>query len=233
LSRAVYTTKLTAKTPRGNSGTVSKYSSAKLRRASRSVVRIWRPSPNYPLASWRLVRYGKLDVAVAVGHLQIGFAGLDVDFAINSDPRVSWDGKQLAVAIVDEASAIGICDLSGISSMRRLTLEGSAKFPRWSPDDRQVAFQSSMEGKNGIFLQNSDGTGMPERLTTESPTDPQIPWSWSPDGKRFAYTVCKNLMDCGIFTIAVAGERRVETFTDLPGAAQYNAAFSRDGRWMA
>ena len=51
------------------------------------------------------------------------------------DLRVSPDGKQLAVTIVDETSSIGIYNLSGTSSLRRLTLEGSNSLPRWSPDE--------------------------------------------------------------------------------------------------
>jgi dipeptidyl aminopeptidase/acylaminoacyl peptidase len=34
-------------------------------------------------------------------------------------------------------------------------------------------------------------------------------------------------------TIALTGERKIETFADQPGSNQYDAAFSPDGRWVA
>jgi Tol biopolymer transport system component len=57
--------------------------------------------------------------------------------------------------------------------------------PAWSPDGRQIAFSSDMDGDFlEIYLMNADGSGV-ARLT-HSPgqdTDP----SWSPDGQRIAF----------------------------------------------
>jgi serine/threonine-protein kinase len=148
--------------------------------------------------------------------------------------RVSKDGKQLALTTSDDGlNTIWIYDLSGTTSLRRLTLEGSNNWPRWSPDGRRLAFFSIREGKSGIFLHNSDGTGASENLTTAAPANTQLPWAFDPAGKILVFTACNNLTDCGIFTIPVEGERKIQTFADEPVSAQYNAAFSPDGRWIA
>ena len=67
-------------------------------------------------------------------------------------PRVSPDGKHVTFGTGDSKEAIvWIYDLSGTSSMRRLTFGGRNRFPIWSADGQRVAFQSDREGDLGIF----------------------------------------------------------------------------------
>ena len=67
--------------------------------------------------------------------------------------------------------------------MTRLTFGGASyRFPRWSPDGHYVVFSSV---GNGIFQARADGASQPHPLT-QSKTR-QIPWSFTPDGKRLAY----------------------------------------------
>src|SRR5262249_25586286 len=98
-------------------------------------------------------------------------------------PRISPDGKRIAFGTsTDKEAIIWIYDLSGTSSMRRLTFGGANRFPVWSRDGRYVAFQSDREGDLGIFWQLADGTGAVERLTTAEKGVSHIPDSWSFDG---------------------------------------------------
>jgi Tol biopolymer transport system component len=52
----------------------------------------------------------------------------------------------------------------------------------WSPDGRYVVRAT---GGNGLAWTRADGAGKPQPLTTSK--NVQIPWSFSPDGKRVAY----------------------------------------------
>ena len=57
--------------------------------------------------------------------------------------------------------------------------------PSWSPDGRQIAFDSGDEhGKLDIYVKNADGSGV-TRLTDDAGSD-RSP-SWSPDGQRIAF----------------------------------------------
>ena len=80
-------------------------------------------------------------------------------------PRVSPDGKRVAFETSDGKEAfVSIYELSGESSVRRLTFGGNNRFPVWSGDGRRVAFQSDREGDAAVFWQSADG-GTAERLT--------------------------------------------------------------------
>ena len=67
-------------------------------------------------------------------------------------------------------------------TMTRLTFTGNANGPLWSPDGRYIAFRAVGEGMSVI---RSDGSGKPQPLTQSKNT--QIPWSFTPDGKRLAF----------------------------------------------
>src|SRR5262249_39221837 len=111
---------------------------------------------------------------------------------VYTSPRVSPDGKRVAFGTEREKEAIiWIYDLSGTSSMRRLTFGGANRYPVWSADGRYVSFQSDRDGDSGIFRQLADGTGSVERLTSAEKGMSHIPDSWSHDGQWLSFTVSK------------------------------------------
>jgi len=147
-------------------------------------------------------------------------------------PRVSPDGKRLAFATDDRnESIIWVYDLSGTSSMRRLTLESKNRFPMWSSDSRHVAFQSDRDGDAGIFWQAADGTGAAERLTKPDPGTSHVPESWEPGGDRFLFSVVKGpSVSLWVYSLR---DRKALPFGGVRSANVTNAAFSPDGRWVA
>ena len=69
--------------------------------------------------------------------------------------------------------------------------ETPSREPAWSNDGKKFVYSGALEGKQGLILANSDGSGkkfLTEVETTNSPL-PDIGRSvaWSPDGKRLAY----------------------------------------------
>src|SRR5439155_15871651 len=141
--------------------------------------------------------------------------------AFYGTPRVSPDGKYVALEVLADGS-ISIYDLSGKSQLRRLTLDGNNLGPVWSFDGNRIAYRSNRQGKPGIFVQNFDGTGIPERLTT-APSVPDVPFTWSPDGNSLVFT-----RDNQLWLLPFTGERKTQPFSE-GGAFQYNASFSPDG----
>jgi serine/threonine-protein kinase len=148
-------------------------------------------------------------------------------------PRVSRDGKRLAVGIEEGAdAAVWIYDVAAGSAPRRLTFEGNNRFPTWSPDGRRVAFQSDRDGSRSIYAQASDGGSLAERLTTAAQGVSHVPDSWSPDGRTLLFTEQEA---AGVFALKAlfVDEKRVEPFGGVRSREPAAAVFSPDGRWVA
>jgi len=145
-----------------------------------------------------------------------------------SFPRVSPDGKLVAVSTDDDKPDVWIIDVAGTSAPRQLTLGGNSRIPVWSSDGLRVAFRSNREGDDSIFWQKADGTGTAERLTKADIGTFHVPLSFSPDGKYLAYIAVKGGTDAATWILSL--EDKKATLFAEKGA---NAAFSPDGRWMA
>jgi serine/threonine-protein kinase len=100
-----------------------------------------------------------------------------------SVPRVSPDGKRLAVTVNDQESAdIWIWDFAR-ETMRRLTFDpGGDGMPVWTPDGTRIIFMSNRAGMPNLYAQAADGTATVDRLTTSA--NSQWPTSITPDGRH-------------------------------------------------
>jgi Tol biopolymer transport system component len=135
------------------------------------------------------------------------------------------------LAIDDGKEAnVWIYELSGATSMRRLTIGGRNRFPIWTSDGERVAFQSDREGDLGIFWQRIDGSPA-ERLTTAEKGSAHVPEGWSPKGDRFLFSVVKNSK----FTLSSYSlqDRRATEIVGIQSTTPINVAFYPDGRWIA
>ena len=102
-----------------------------------------------------------------------------------SSPRISPDGKRVAVTVAEQDAQVMIYDFSR-ETLSRLTFEGTSNlFPGWTPDGKRISFVSNMKGPQNIFWQLADGSGGLERLTTSE--NGNYPGSWSPDGQFLAF----------------------------------------------
>ena len=57
--------------------------------------------------------------------------------------------------------------------------------PAWSPDGRQIAFESDLDGDPEIFVMNADGSGV--RQLTHNTIWDEGP-AWAPDGTKLAFS---------------------------------------------
>jgi len=133
---------------------------------------------------------------------------------------------------VDEGTqqTIGIYDLSGATTMRRLTLSGANRFPIWSADGQRITYQSDREGDLGIFWQRADGAGAVERLTKPDLGTGHVPDAWSPDGQTLLFESVKE----GRFSLWTRySNGKVEPFGTVQSNTAIDAAFSPDGHWVA
>jgi serine/threonine-protein kinase len=145
-------------------------------------------------------------------------------------PRVSPDGTRIVFGSND--GVVWIYELSGASSARRLTVSGHDRFPVWI-DAEHVAFQSDREGDLGIFWQRTDGTTLPERLTTPDLKDTaHIPESWSPIGKTLLFSISKKSPAYSLASLSLP-EKKVTPFAGITSIFPISATFSPDGKWFA
>ncbi len=145
-----------------------------------------------------------------------------------ASPRISPDGKQVAVAISTGGSQnIWIYDFDS-ESLRRLTFEGGS-VETWSPDGKWIIFQrdTDEEGQRGISRQLADGSGPVEQLTVAS-VGAQQPGSLTPDGSVLVFT--KESVD--IWMLPMEGDREPQLFITSPNS-ECCSQLSPDGTWLA
>ena len=155
------------------------------------------------------------------------------------NPRVSPDGRQIAVETVGEngQSSIWVYDAKGGAAMRRLTQDGDTTRPVWSADGKRIAYGANHVKPQGIFWQLADGSGLPERLTTTSDEARQdYPESFSRDGKVLSFARVNAQLGqnaWALWTVRLDGARKPELFFDLPDSNEFGSQFSPDGKWIA
>jgi eukaryotic-like serine/threonine-protein kinase len=99
-------------------------------------------------------------------------------------PRLSPDGTRVAAEIYDQNTDVWIWDFAQ-ETLRRLTFDsGGAGMSVWTPDGRQVIFESGSSGMPNVYTQAADGTGTVDRLSTSA--TPQWPTSIAPGGTWLA-----------------------------------------------
>ena len=109
-----------------------------------------------------------------------------------ADPQPSPDGKfvvyQIATVNFDENRSVTnlwIAATDGSTPPRRLTTSTkSDRHPRWSPDGKQILFESNRNGDFQLFLLSLDG-GEARQITHISTEANNA--LWSPDGKKIAF----------------------------------------------
>jgi serine/threonine-protein kinase len=151
--------------------------------------------------------------------------------------RFSPDGKRLAFSIGSgQGTDIWVKDLDRDTPSRLSFLSGTNRNPVWTPDGKNIVFQSANAAAPGLYWVRSDGSGETQRLTDGNPGE--TPYSFSPDGKRLAFYQRGNGDSADIFTALVEGDAahpklgKPELFLGTP-FGEFNPAFSPDGRWLA
>ena len=152
-------------------------------------------------------------------------------------PRVSPDGKHVAVGMLDRGNTeIWIWDLAR-RTFRRLTFNpGMDGLPLWTPDGRAIIFMSARAGALNLYRQVVDG-GTVGRLTTSA--IPQWPTSITRDGTRlFGFEIGPNatrdiiLVQLSIPTTVGAGDSPMRPLAQKLFHGNF-AEISPDGRFLA
>jgi Tol biopolymer transport system component len=145
-------------------------------------------------------------------------------------PRISPDGKQLALAITDQEGDIWVWDLER-ADLRRLTFDpGVDTFPLWMPDSHRIVFSSQSGGALNIWWKAANDPGPAEQLTTSA--NNQWPTGVSSDGKQIVLTELTATMGRDLMRLTLDGSHRVTPLLQTPYDEQ-RAMISPDGHWLA
>lgn len=148
------------------------------------------------------------------------------DQARNFHARPSPDGRQIAFdSDRDGERGIYIADADG-THVRRVSGDGFAAIPSWSPDGKTIAFVRSEPDRPRVWnLWTMElASGRSRRLTSYRVG---APWggSWFPDGRRIAYSHETSLVILDVAT----GARRVYN-SPIGGRLLRTPAVSPDGK---
>jgi serine/threonine-protein kinase len=145
-------------------------------------------------------------------------------------PRISPDGRRIALDIRDQENDIWIWD-NARRGLTRFTFDpGVNRGIAWTPDGRRVAFSVERDATESVFWQAGDGTGSPERLTSYAGRS-QVPISFSPDGTRLVFNE-PSAPPFDLYLLNLDADRKVTPLLKGP-RSEHNAEISPDGRWLA
>ena len=144
-------------------------------------------------------------------------------------PRVSPDGRRIALAIPEPAQAawhIWVYDRVS-TTMTRLTSGGRNVGPAWAPDGRRVAWTVTGGGPAvGVWWQPADGSTPPERLSAGQGV------AFAPRGDALLTTVgAGDSLDLRLVPLRAGPTDRGRSI--LRASAPTAARLSPDGRWLA
>jgi Tol biopolymer transport system component len=152
-----------------------------------------------------------------------------VDSRVSSNPRLSPNGRQLALAVFDDSDDIWVHELDRGTSTR-LTFELTAEDnPVWTPDGRTVIYRKERP-QYDLYWRPADGS-RPQELLYTSPLD-KMPRSVSPDGELLAFEQSDPETQNDIWLLSLEGKGEPTPLIRTP-FDESNPEFSPDGRWLA
>jgi eukaryotic-like serine/threonine-protein kinase len=143
-------------------------------------------------------------------------------------PRISPDGRSVALTIREEDPDIWVLNLAR-GTLTRLTFErGEDESPVWTPDSARVTFASSRGPKRETRWRAADGS-TPEEVLFETPRHHHLA-GWTPDGQTLI-TEESSGSGWDFWTNGLAD--RTSTALIQNGFFHAGAAISPNGRWLA
>jgi serine/threonine protein kinase len=157
---------------------------------------------------------------------------LPAPVSIYSMPRISPDGKRLAVRIFGGGPEdIWVYEFSR-NTLMRLTFGGGTASQLWTPDGQRIIYRTRVP-TFAFRSKPADGSGTEETLLGKDFNDPSAtPYSVSPDGKTLLFGRYSPAGAIGTYALSLDGSSKIRPFL-LSTFNQTNAQFSPDGHWVA
>ena len=145
-------------------------------------------------------------------------------------PRLSPDGKRIAVMAQDQEQDIWLWDLERTRLTQATFNPGFDSSPVWTPDGHRLIFSSDRAGARNLFWQPADGTGAAEIMSASPNT--QGPVDVSSDGRVLIFTETFPDTSADVMQLTLDGTHRVTPLV-RSRFVERNGVVSPDGRWLA
>jgi Tol biopolymer transport system component len=147
--------------------------------------------------------------------------------------EISPDGKRVAVHRHDGTGGDIWVFEPPPRAPTRITFDATQdnSSPVWSADGSQIVFSSKRNGKWGLYVTRSDGSGTDGELLIESEL-PKAAMSWAPDNKRLVYWQQDPKTAGDIWILPLEGEKKPVPFL-ASSKNETHPQISPDGKWIA
>ena len=147
-----------------------------------------------------------------------------IDASLMQDPDVSASHITFTYG-----NDVWVAAKGGGMATRLSSPEGVERFPRFSPDGKQIAYTANYNGNNDVYVIAANG-GIPKRLTFHGMNDRVL--GWTPDGSAVLFASSRESgrqRYSQFYTVPVSGGPA----TKLPVPYGEYASFSPDGKKLA
>jgi Tol biopolymer transport system component len=146
-------------------------------------------------------------------------------------PRISPDGKLVAVQVMSGGPEdLWIYEFER-NTLMRFTFGGGAAYPIWTPDSRRIIFRTRMPAFS-FRSKAANGVGAEESVLGKDFDDfGATPSSVSPDGKTLLFERHGPTGAAGAYTIPLEGSGKAQAVLQS-NFGQMQATYSPDGHWM-
>jgi serine/threonine-protein kinase len=146
-------------------------------------------------------------------------------------PRISPDGRRIAVTIDGAFSKLWVLDIERGTFARASQLAGDQDRAQWTPDGGRVTMGVDTTGSGTVrlFTASADGSSDATVLVENAPAVHAL--NWSPDGRWLLYgqTGATTGRDVWIYS---RDARTSKPWLENP-PNEFSASFSTDGKWVA
>jgi len=146
-----------------------------------------------------------------------------------ASPTLSPDGKRIALTLMSSTFDVWLYDLER-ETLTKFSFGGDDYRPRWSPDGKMLAYDSSKTGRQQVFVKPVNGSGS-ERMVTDGPESKEL-FDWTADNREVIFGRENKETGWDVYAAPIEGNHQPRRLVEGP-FNQIQAHVSPDGKWLA